>query len=654
MTVTRPGDGLLMAIVWLGSVPLPVPISWGETGEQSSVDFDDVEWLGVGLYRVDLLGPGAAECDGTFWVRIEGRSPFATVAGLVATAVSLGGVGLIAQAVRRGRRQRCSIRRGAIGGFLCGAGGSFLGQQLAVLPMLLPVIVLALLVPAVLGGLIGRAFCVHQPLPRTLAPLLIAPLVVAAGERFELRAGVIVAAPGERRRRTAEVEVSVQVVAGGAQVADGESWRHTLAIRRDQAEATIPVQMRATRDVGASNLTVFYASGGQTVGMARRRLWVVEPGRLPPPDLDDNGETAGRSFRLPVEQPPVDLELRVSFAGPRALNMLQWTAESPDRQRLAIPDAPVTVDLGSAPEAFAATLLVDVSEGEGRPGLAELLLGTGRQLARTIDPSMMAVMRNALAIAAPRPPRVLLLTEESSIPWDLVAVEPAPVDVSPFLATRAVVGRWFLAPSAPLPPPVTTAAVARRVVATDDLPAAGAEARRLQSAFQFGTAPPTMAGVLNAFEESALVHLACHGSWRFEEGRCFLQLADGRLLPRHIAGLRLDQHPFVFLNACQVGAGGEALGTSTGFPAELVFAGAAGCITALWSIRDDQAYEIAVAFYREVFAGRSPADLVRELRSRAAADNLASSTPFAYQFCGHPDLRLAAIADGAREGQGAR
>jgi CHAT domain-containing protein len=149
-----------------------------------------------------------------------------------------------------------------------------------------------------------------------------------------------------------------------------------------------------------------------------------------------------------------------------------------------------------------------------------------------------------------------------------------------------------------------------------------------------------MAGVLNSLEDSILVHLACHGSWRFDEGRCFLQLADGRLLPRHIAGLSLQQHPFVFLNACQVAAGGQALGTPTGFPAELVFAGAAGCITPLWSVRDDQAYEIAVAFYREALAGRAPAELVRELRIRAAGTNLASSTPFAYQFCGHPDLRL--------------
>ena len=646
VTVTRPADGWLMAVLWLGPVPTPFPVP-GAAGETSTVDLDDVEWLTVGLYRVAIFGPGAGECDGTFWVQIKGRSPFVTVAGIGATVVALAGAGLVAQAARRARRERCSIRRGVVGGVLFGLGASFLAQQLAVLPMLLPVAALALLIPALGGGLVARAFCAHS-VTRTLTPLLAAPLVVEAGERFEVRVGVAVSTPGERRRRGPDDEVTVQLVAGAAEVVDGLGWRHTVAVGRGQAEAALAVTMRASRGVGPTNLTAFYSSGGQTVGMARRPLWVVEPGSLPPPDVSGAANVVAAPIRVPVAHPPVDLELRATFAGPRALNVLQWTAESPHRSRLAIPDVPVTVDLGSEPESFAATLLVDVTEGEGRPGLAELLLGTGRQLARTIDPVMLDVVRATLAETAPRPPRVLLLTEESSIPWELAAVEPAPAGTPPFLATRTVVGRWFLAPGAPLPPPVITDTAVRSVVATEDLPAAGSEARRLQAEFRFGVTPPTLAAVLNGFEESGLVHLACHGSWHFEEDRCFLQLADGRLLPRHIAGLRLDQHPFVFLNACQVGAGGEALDTPTGFPAELVFAGAAGCVTPLWSVRDDQAYEIAIEFYRDVLAGRAPAELIHELRTRSAIANLASSTPFAYQFCGHPDLRLVTAAVVAR------
>jgi CHAT domain len=638
MTVTRPGDGLVVVVVWIGPVPLPVPVPVGVGGDTVTVDLGDIDWLTVGLYRVDVVGPGAGECGGTFWLRITGRSPLTTVAGISAAAVAVAGGVLITQAARRGQRQRCSVRRGVLGGLVFGAGGSFLLQQFGVLPMLWPVIAIALLLPGLLGGLIARAFCVHAPAVRTLTPLLAAPIVVAAGERFELRAGVMVATPA--RRRQEREEVTVQIVAAGAEVIDDESWRLRLALGRGRAEATVPVRMRASRDVGASHLTAFYSVGGQTIGMARRPLWVVEPDGLPPPDVDPRAATVGGTMRLPVEQPPVDLELRATYAGPRALNVVQWTAESPHRERLEIPEAPVTVDLGSEPERFAAMLLTDVSEGEGRVGLAELLLGSGRQLARTIGASMIEVIHKTLAVTAPRPPRVLLLTEESSVPWELLAIEPAVADVPPFLATRAIVGRWFVAPGAPLPPPVTVAEGSRSVVATNDLPAAGSEARRLQAEFHFSGTPPTMAGVLNSLEDSTLVHLACHGSWRFDEGRCFLQLADGRLLPRHIAGLSLQQHPFVFLNACQVAAGGQALGTPTGFPAELVFAGAAGCITPLWSVRDDQAYEIAVAFYREVLAGRAPAELVRELRNRAAGTNLASSTPFAYQFCGHPDLRL--------------
>jgi hypothetical protein len=638
VTVTRPGDGLVVVVVWTGPVPLPVPVPSGATGDTTTFHLDDVDWLTVGLYRVDVFGPGADACAGTFWVRVSGRSPLATVTGLSAAAVAIMGALLVAQAARRGQRQRCSIRRGVVGGVVFGAGGSFLLQQFGVLPMLWPVIAAALLLPALAGGLVARAFCVHAPAITTLTPLLAAPIVVAAGERFDLRAGVIVATPGRRRKEPDEV--TVQVVAGGAEVEGGESWRHRLAVDAEHGEATVTVRMRAARDVGVSHLTALYSSGGQTVGIARRPLWVVEPGGLPPPNVDRQATTVGAPLHVPVAQPPADLELRATYAGPHALHLLQWTAESPYRDQLGISDTPVAVDLGSEPEEFAATLLAEVTEAEGRPGLAELLLGTGRQLARTIDPSIIEVIRRTLAHTAPRPPRVLLLTEESSVPWELLAVEPAAADAPPFLATSTVMGRWYIAPGAPLPPPVTVEAGARDVVATEELPAAGSEARRLQAEFHFTVTPPTIASVLNTFEESGIVHLACHGSWRIDEGHCFLQLADGRLLPRHIAGLNLRHHPFVFLNACQVAAGGEALSTPTGFPAELVLAGAAGCITPLWSVRDDEAYQIAVAFYRDLFAGRPPAELIRELRNRAVASNPARTTPFAYQYCGHPDLRL--------------
>jgi hypothetical protein len=642
VTVTRPGDGLVVVVVWTGPVPLPVPVPTGGAGDTTTFHLGDVDWLTVGLYRVDVFGPGADACAGTFWVRVTGRSPLTTVTGLSSLAVAVVGAALVAQAARRGQRQRCSIRRGVIGGVLFGAGGSFLLQQFGALPMLWPVIAAVLLLPALAGGLVARAFCVHAPVITTLTPLLAAPLVVVAGERFDLRAGVTLATPGRRRKEPDEV--TVQVVAAGAAVTEGESWRHRLAVGAEPGEAAVTVRMRASRDVGVSHLTALYSSGGQTVGIARRPLWVVEPGGLPPPNVDRRATTVGAPLHVPVAQPPVDLELRATYSGPHALHLLQWTAESPFRDQLGISDTPVTVDLGSEPEEFAGTLLADVTEAEGRPGLAELLLGTGRQLARTIDPSIVEVIRRTLARTAPRPPRVLLLTEESSVPWELLAVEPAAADGPPFLGTCTVVGRWYLAPGSALPPPVTVEDGARDVVATADLPAAGSEARRLQAEFHFTVTPPTVASVLNALEASGFAHLACHGSWRIADGRCFLQLADGRLLPRHIAGLRLSHHPFVFLNACQVAAGGEALSTPTGFPAELVLAGASGCIAPLWSVRDDEAYQIAVAFYRDLFAGRPPAELIRELRNRAVAADPPRATPFAYQYCGHPDLRVDATA----------
>jgi hypothetical protein len=640
----RPDDGLLGVLVWFGPAPIPVP-SIGDEGGAVVVDLSEISWLAVGLYRIEVFGPGAGECSGTFWIRVEGRSAFTTVAGVSSIVIALLGVALVASSVRRGHRRRCSLVRGSLGGLLTGIGAGALAQQLLFVPMLVFVVVAALVIPTVAGAFIARAACVPVPGALTLTPLLAAPLVVRADEPFEVHVGVGLDNP-QSKRRPATHDVTVQLVCAGAAVLPGESWRRRLAVRADRHRAEAVVQMRAVRDIGESHLTVFYASGGQTVGLARRPLWVVQPSDPLPPPIPAGAGTVAAPFTVPVEQPPVDLELRASFAGPRALNVLHWTIETPHSDRITVPDEPIAVDLGGAPEAFAAELLLDVSENEGRPGLDELLLGAGRQLARTVDPRVIGIVREVLA-TVPRA-RVLLLSEESSVPWELMAIEPTATGEPPFLATRAVVGRWFLHPGTPqLPPPIGVQPGRRSVIATDVLPAAQLEAHRLQSELGFRTAAPTVAGVLDALEQSETVHLACHGSWRLDQGRCVLELADGRVVPKHIAGLRLTHHPFVFLNACQVASGGEALGTPTGFPAELVFAGASGCVTPLWSVRDDEACELGIAFYREALAGRPAAEVIREQRWRAMTDGLSTSTPFAYQFVGHPDLRLAdgAVAD---------
>lgn len=624
------GDGWISAIVWVGPTPLPLGVS--NTGGEVPIDPGDFDWVGVGLYRIDVFGPGAGECTGTFWIEVTGRSPLTTVAGASGAVVAAGGLALAASAVRRGRRGRCAAGRGAVGGFLAGGAGLLLAQQFAVLPTTAVVGGLAVGLPTIAGGVAARLACAAPALRGAVTPVLDVPAVVAPGAVFDVRVGFAVPPALVAAARRRHEEVTVQVVPGTSTPVTGP-LRRSIAL---DGQATDTIRLRAGREIGAAHVSALYAVGGQTVAIARRPLWVGEPAAATEP-------AAGAivPFELPIRSSPADLELRATYAGPHAEHVLQWTAETPHRDRVAVPDTPITVDLGGEPAHFTAGILRGVAEGEGRPGLAELLLGAGRQIARTLGPEVVDLVRQAAAVTAPRPPRVLLLTEEAEVPWELVAVEPAAASGPPFLATQAVVGRWFLAPGTrSLPPPPAAGSDGRSVVAISSLPAAATEQRDLVDRFGFAPVAPTVAGVLDALERSGTVHVAAHGAWRREEGRALLEVDDGRISSTHVAGLRLLQHPFVFLNACDVATGVEGLGTPTGFPAELVFAGAAGCVLPLWPVNDAEAAAYASEFYSRLAAGTPPAVAVRELRTAAAFAGLTSSAAFAYQFVGHPDLAV--------------
>ena len=64
-------------------------------------------------------------------------------------------------------------------------------------------------------------------------------------------------------------------------------------------------------------------------------------------------------------------------------------------------------------------------------------------------------------------------------------------------------------------------------------------------------------------------------------------------------------------------------------------------VAPLWSIDDAIARQIAVRFYERALRGEAPAEILRTERAafRDAPETI-SSTYLAYQFFGHPGLRL--------------
>ena len=240
------------------------------------------------------------------------------------------------------------------------------------------------------------------------------------------------------------------------------------------------------------------------------------------------------------------------------------------------------------------------------------------------------------------------------MPWELALVEP-PLDANlpPFLSAQATVGRWVLGQRRPpLPPPMTlTVRGLAAVSGVYELPgwqrlvAAEAEAADLVSVHHAAAVTANTADVLDLLRGAPaadVIHFAVHGSYDAAPGGDGLILVDGSTLdPIVVLGTPLHGRPFVFLNACQVGQGDQLLGDQAGLAAAFLSAGASAVIAPLWSIDDELARQLAARFYERALRGDPPAEIMRSERAAFLDDPATvSSTYMAYQFFGHPGLRL--------------
>ena len=105
---------------------------------------------GVGLYRVHVT---SGSCDQTIWVRLTGRSPFATVTGAVGSVAVVAGVGAArGSASSRAVRRRRGIVLGALGGAVGGFGALLLSQQFGWIGITPLEVVTWVVVPAIGGA----------------------------------------------------------------------------------------------------------------------------------------------------------------------------------------------------------------------------------------------------------------------------------------------------------------------------------------------------------------------------------------------------------------------------------------------------------------------------------------------------------------------
>jgi hypothetical protein len=373
-----------------------------------------------------------------------------------------------------------------------------------------------------------------------------------------------------------------------------------------------------------------------------------------------------------IEDPP-DLVLAVYRADTAAVGDYVWSAY-PARADIVVPDHKRGENIGD-PTEFPRSIGAEVAmTGPGQGGaLYDFLVGTGKRIGRNVPPAMQGAIR-AVAEQAGRSEAssVLLFTEDPYVPWELAVFHPPLRSAfggdSPFLGAHVAIGRWPLTETRPRPIPRRSVEVVGRAVLTaryekvirwPQLPEAEAEAASIAADYPGTvTIEPLYGKVMDCLRgdpEVDLLHVALHGRYDpagIDQGLVLLAPnASGTgyiaqyLKPQHVESVTMPRPTFVFLNACQVGAGQEVLGDYAGLATAFLSAGASGVIAALWNVNDLAARHLAQAFYEAAAEGTRVGESLRQMRALytreyAVTDADGRGTLLAYQLFGHPRLQL--------------
>jgi len=541
----------------------------------------------------------------------------------------------------------------------------------------------------------GRSGPTPRPTPSprrrrtaTVFPRVLVPEEVAPAQAFDVEIGLSEERQTETEDRPIElavparrrvIELTVQVVADGFTAPKG--IRRTLLVPRDDLTSTtvhIPLVAPATTTATwRGRIEVEYAVEGTLAGRAWRDV-LVRAGA----DAAAAPSTSGGALPL-VDPQSTPADLTVSVTESVRPGRMVWTFVTPHPVQL--PDEQVTTDLptGSA-RAFALTWVNQIAGADRTPAAPARLEGVARAVASVTPVQFWTVLTAvwSLAKAAGRVPTVLVVSSDPYVPWELVSTEARWVvdrslvdDAMPqLLGAQVQLGRW--APAGPDTPsgvrrpasaPEAGIDVERLAVVVGDyqseqgarpLPFAVDEGRAITETYPSVWVKGTLDEVTALLEgrlaadgmpaPAQVVHVACHGAVDPERpAYSGIVLSDSalRIDELTVLGGELGDAgaPLVFLNACQLGqARGELLGDQGGLAAAFLAVGCRGFLAPLWSVEDDLARDLALDFYRYTLGdGLTVGAALRRLRGRFAnIPGRTRTTPLAYVYYGHPDLRL--------------
>lgn len=511
----------------------------------------------------------------------------------------------------------------------------------------------------------GRDPASQDP-PRTAFGLLHAPGVVVVETSFEVEIGLapeqqagVTGGPLVRPESSVGSYVlTVQLVADGFELAEGETWRHELPVTARAPYPSVVVHLRAlpqSAQIHPRVIQALFSTDGQTMGVAIRPIAIVlSPDTVAPYRADEPVGSAEMS--VPTNPKAADLTVRIQQGDSISGGRLLWTFDTP--HPVPIPDNPIVSDIGSEPGQFLKLLIEGVGSRDGKPGLYSYLAGLGVTIADEMPPEFWDIL-HAVARARPPgsgPPTLFILSEEPYVPWELALIDsPLSEDTtaSPFLGAQACVGRWVLGQRRPkLPPPMAVQVEGVVVIAgiydregwvrLEEAEGEAAELAQVYGGSIVEARPADILRCLGGDPPAEVLHFAVHGVYDPTSVINGLVLVDGSTLdPFQVKGQVLRSAPFVFLNACQVGSGHKVLGDYAGMAEAFLYAGASGVVAPLWSISDTVARSVSRRFYEHAFEGQPLGDVMRQERaSFRQSEGAVSSTGLAYVFYGHPSLRL--------------
>ena len=335
-------------------------------------------------------------------------------------------------------------------------------------------------------------------------------------------------------------------------------------------------------------------------------------------------ENDGRRFEVRVETPLIQLDRRTE----------SWMLPA---------EAPALVD--AAMQQFFAP---DAS----RAARLSSLEGAGLEFFDTA-PALLKDTYWHLVDAGHKPRTMLIVSDERSIPWELVVphrrLPDGEREVRRALGTELAIGRWHrqsgISPRQQVPLR-TSYVVAPQYRRSAALTHAAEEAQFVCSRLSGRRIDPASFDHLDLTlgEEGAdLLHFICHGE-SDESGLQLLLLDEPDVLNsrqvRAMPGLGKacrEDRPMVFLNACDVGRPTRGLIGTAGFAKSFIDIDASCVVGALWSVDDRVAHAVAVEFYEQVLSEPPVpfAEALRRLRARGyTADG--NDSYAAYCFYGDP------------------